>query len=160
MRKLFYRHSPDQIAFDLDGLIAPATDPAAATMARILALPDTGSLAGVLNDRAITPSRRAKPASSVPSCGVAASDTGVCRIIPGMPEWTGLPQGMPDMGVSSLADVVVTGDVPAKYFLSPKACAGMVRRSARRGRALPDHLRPAIEAVAKSGDATHNAQWH
>ena len=50
--------------------------------------------------------------------------------------------------VSSLSDVLETGDVPRKYFLSPKACRGILRRAAKRGRELPPSLRSALEQVA------------
>jgi len=48
---------------------------------------------------------------------------------------------------SSLRDVL-QGDVPARYFLSRKAAAGILRRADKRGRQLPAHLREALEAVA------------
>ena len=50
--------------------------------------------------------------------------------------------------VSSLSDVLETGDVPRKYFLSPKACRGILRRAAKRGRELPTQLREALQAAA------------
>lgn len=34
-----------------------------------------------------------------------------------------------------------------KYFLSPKACAGILRRAERRGRSLPDGLKEALQAT-------------
>ena len=55
-----------------------------------------------------------------------------------------------DASVCSLSQVLVTGDVPRKYFLSPKACAGILRRAAKRGRELPEALRLALEAVART----------
>ena len=38
-------------------------------------------------------------------------------------------------------------NVPARYSLSAKAATGILRRAAKRGRALPDHLQRALEAV-------------
>jgi len=32
-----------------------------------------------------------------------------------------------DDGVCSLSDILLIGDVPPRYFLSPKACAGICR---------------------------------
>jgi hypothetical protein len=49
---------------------------------------------------------------------------------------------------SSLSDIRETGDVPPRYFLSPKAAAGILRRVDRRGRELPLRLRRALELVA------------
>jgi hypothetical protein len=43
-----------------------------------------------------------------------------------------------------------TGDIPAKFFLSPKACEGILRRAERRGKALPEALDRALRAVAES----------
>ena len=54
-----------------------------------------------------------------------------------------------DGGVCSLLDVLETGDVPPKYFLSAKACRGILRRAAKRGRELPPALHAALTAVAK-----------
>ena len=47
-----------------------------------------------------------------------------------------------------------TGDLPRRYCLSAKACAGILRRAAKRGKALPEHLRAALEAVAIPTQAT------
>jgi hypothetical protein len=49
-------------------------------------------------------------------------------------------------GVCSLSDVLETAEVPQRFFLSAKACAGILRRAERRGKALP----PALEAALKA----------
>ena len=38
-------------------------------------------------------------------------------------------------------------DAPEKYSLSPKACAGIIRRANKRGKVLPDMLRDALMEV-------------
>jgi hypothetical protein len=38
--------------------------------------------------------------------------------------------------------------VQQKYFLSPRACAGILRRAARRSKRLPRHLQDALQVVA------------
>ena len=48
-----------------------------------------------------------------------------------------------DAGESFLS-WILEGDAPAKYSLSPKACAGILRRAERRGKALPPMLREAL----------------
>jgi len=53
-------------------------------------------------------------------------------------------------GVCSLSDILETGDVLRKYYLSPKACSGILRRAEKRGKELPEALRLALEAVAAS----------
>ncbi len=50
--------------------------------------------------------------------------------------------------VCSLSDVLETGSVPPKFFLSAKACAGILRRAEKRGKKLPEPLRLALTAVA------------
>jgi hypothetical protein len=51
---------------------------------------------------------------------------------------------------SSLSDILETGALPERYYLSPRACLGIVRRAARRGRALPEHLRRALDEAARA----------
>jgi hypothetical protein len=51
-------------------------------------------------------------------------------------------------GVSSLSDVLETQQVPQRFYLSQKACSGILRRAERRGKELPSMLRKALEAVA------------
>jgi DNA polymerase III epsilon subunit-like protein len=67
-------------------------------------------------------------------------------------EWTatGVPSHSDD-SVCSLSDVLETGEVPQRYFLSARACAGILRRAEARGRALPPHLLAALKAVAEAG---------
>jgi hypothetical protein len=55
-----------------------------------------------------------------------------------------------DDGVCSLSDILETGDVPQRFYLSPKACAGILRRAAKRDKELPAQLQRALEQVAKS----------
>ena len=46
---------------------------------------------------------------------------------------------------SSLSDILETGDVPQRYFLSDTACRGIIRRAEKRGRELPAHLLAALK---------------
>jgi len=55
-----------------------------------------------------------------------------------------------DGGVCSLSDILETGDVPQRYFLSARACKGILRRAEKRGKELPEALRHALKAVADS----------
>lgn len=54
-----------------------------------------------------------------------------------------------DAGGSSLSRILETGPIPPKYFLSPKAAAGILRRAAKRGRTLPAVLMHALTELAK-----------
>jgi len=48
---------------------------------------------------------------------------------------------------STLSDILETS-VPRRFYLSPRAAAGILRRAERRGRELPTALREALEALA------------
>jgi hypothetical protein len=66
-------------------------------------------------------------------------------------EWTGLDGlSLSDDGVCSLSDILETGDVPQRYYLSARACAGILRRADKRGNVLPPQLARALQAVADS----------
>ena len=52
-----------------------------------------------------------------------------------------------DASVCSLSDVLETEPVPQRYFLSAKACAGILRRAENRGKKLPDALYQALQAA-------------
>ncbi len=48
----------------------------------------------------------------------------------------------------SLSEVLEVGAVPMRYYLSPTACKGILRRADKRGKDLPVALKSALEAVA------------
>ena len=57
----------------------------------------------------------------------------------------------PSDGVAcSLSDILETGDVPQRYFLSARACAGILRRAEKRGKELPTALLLALTNIADS----------
>ena len=49
-----------------------------------------------------------------------------------------------------LSQVLETGSIPPQYYLSAKACAGVLRRAEKRGRSLPPLLQTALERVAQT----------
>jgi hypothetical protein len=49
----------------------------------------------------------------------------------------------------SLSDILETGDLPQRYYLSATACKGIIRRAEKRGKALPEALRQALQAAAE-----------
>ena len=63
-------------------------------------------------------------------------------------EWTGCPaQFHRDAGVCGLSDILETvGEHLRKYCLSLKACEGILRRAASRGKELPARLAAALKA--------------
>ena len=56
--------------------------------------------------------------------------------------------------VCGLSDILETGDVPQRFFLSERACQGILRRAEKRGKSLPLSLRAALEAVASAPIST------
>jgi hypothetical protein len=52
--------------------------------------------------------------------------------------------------VCSLSDILETGAVPQRYYLTAKACQGILRRAEKRGKDLPPQLAHALQAVAVS----------
>ncbi len=50
----------------------------------------------------------------------------------------------------SLSDILETGDVPQRFFLSATACRGILRRAGKRGKDLPPQLAHALRAAAGS----------
>lgn len=53
----------------------------------------------------------------------------------------------------SLSAILEIGPVPTKYYLSPKACAGILRRAEKRGRSLPPSLHQALAQGAQAMSA-------
>ena len=62
--------------------------------------------------------------------------------MPNISEW-------PNAGdVCSLSQVLETTSIPQRFFLSSRACAGILRRAENRGKKLPEQLQRALETVA------------
>jgi hypothetical protein len=55
-----------------------------------------------------------------------------------------------DAVVCLLSDVLEIGEVPQRFFLSPTACAGIIRRAEKRGKKLPPSLDQALRTVAQT----------
>ncbi|CAK0037582.1 C-5 cytosine-specific DNA methylase [Burkholderia pseudomallei] len=53
-----------------------------------------------------------------------------------------------DASVCSLSQVLETTSIPPRYFLSSTACSGILRRTAKRHKALPEALQSALMAAA------------
>ena len=63
--------------------------------------------------------------------------------------WTLSISEYPSDGVaSSLLDILETGELPRRYYLSGTACRGILRRAEKRGKELPLALKSALLAVA------------
>ena len=53
-----------------------------------------------------------------------------------------------DENASTLSQIL-TGTAPEKYYLSPRACQGILRRCRQRGKTLPEPLKTALERQAQ-----------
>src|SRR3972149_775559 len=62
--------------------------------------------------------------------------------------WTLSTSESPSGAVASSLSAILETTVPRKYYLSPKACAGILRRAAKRGRQLPMALYRALSAAS------------
>ena len=66
--------------------------------------------------------------------------------------WSGFNRGVISFDKPNESNVglesILEPTVADKYFLSAKACRGILRRSKKRGKTLPEHLHRALEEVA------------
>jgi hypothetical protein len=54
-----------------------------------------------------------------------------------------------DASIKNRSEVLQpTSEVDERFFLSPKACSGILRRAVKRGKTLPPKLKEAMEYVA------------
>ena len=60
--------------------------------------------------------------------------------------------------VCSLSDILEIGDVPRRFYLSAKACAGILRRAEKRGKELPQLLQAALQTVAQRTELDRGQQ--
>jgi hypothetical protein len=69
-----------------------------------------------------------------------------------MSEWTAtLTPSHSGDAVCSLSDVLeATHLVPQRFYLSQRACEGILRRAERRGKTLPPMLLVALQSAARS----------
>jgi hypothetical protein len=58
-----------------------------------------------------------------------------------------------DADVCSLSHILEKGTLPQRFYLSPKACAGILRRAEKRGKELPPMLKQALELAQQSPNA-------
>ena len=95
------------------------------------------------------------------TCPVSCPSTKDERLEPSSGCWSNSGMGSPtefwtlsiseypnDGAASSLSDILETGDVPQRFFLSATACRGILRRAEKRGKELPLALRQALTLVA------------
>ena len=66
--------------------------------------------------------------------------------------WTRNTGECPSVAKESTLWQILQADAPVKYYLTAKACAGILRRAERRGKALPPLLREALEEAVMLSD--------
>lgn len=82
--------------------------------------------------------------------GSSSKDYGNAGLLSATGFWTAAISESPNVAVAcSLSAVLMRRALP-KYSLSPKAAAGILRRAAKRGRALPPALQQALTALAST----------
>jgi hypothetical protein len=59
--------------------------------------------------------------------------------------------------VCSLWQVLEKGSIPHRYFLSAKACAGILRRAEARGKSLPEPLQEALRSAVETAEPQQNS---
>src|SRR5262245_52429496 len=68
--------------------------------------------------------------------GSGIMERGACLTL-NTSEWPSVAEGSSAVSLDSILEPRVA----PKYYLSPKACAGILRRAAKRGKELPERLR-------------------
>ena len=105
----------------------------------------SGAFLGSLPEAAASCNRQGKDGETLVAClDPGAQSLGGCST-PNFSEWPN------DAAVCSLWQVLEKGPVPRKYYLSAKACEGILRRAERRGKALPAMLEAALRSVIGMG---------
>ena len=66
-------------------------------------------------------------------------------------DWMRNTGEFPSAAAGSTLWQILEEDAPERYYLSAKACAGILRRAERRGKALPKMLREALEEAVALG---------
>jgi hypothetical protein len=60
----------------------------------------------------------------------------------------------PSVAVASTLSSILEANAPEKYYLSAKACEGILRRAERRGKQLPPMLKTALEQMIEREKAS------
>lgn len=65
--------------------------------------------------------------------------------------WTGFRRGLISSGKpnlqTTLSSILETENIPRRFFLSPQAALGILRRAAKKGKVLPDSIRIPLEQL-------------
>ena len=61
-------------------------------------------------------------------------------------------------GVSSLSDILETGEIQRRFYLTEKHCHGILRRAGRKGKKIPEQLRIALQEAINTLKTTSQEQ--
>ena len=102
------------------------------------------NLAGLSGKTSPVSCHRTEDGTLVPSSGRWKTSGMVSRT----GSWTLSTSEWPsDAAVCLLSDILETGDLPQRFFLSATACQGILRRAEKRGKKLPEQLYQALKGV-------------
>ena len=65
----------------------------------------------------------------------------------------------PSVAVASTLSQILQANAPEKYYLSAKACEGILRRAERRGKELPPMLKEALEQMIEREKPREDDSW-
>ena len=66
----------------------------------------------------------------------------------------------PSVAVESTLSSILEANAPEKYYLSARACEGILRRAERRGKALPPILKEALlQMIERERAEESNEDW-
>ena len=77
--------------------------------------------------------------------------------LPGVSTMLNFGESPKDVRESTLSQIL-QANAPEKYYLSPKACRGILNRAERRGKRLPDMLKEALEEVIAMSTASKETE--
>lgn len=117
------------------------------------AKPSAASSADLFGGTSPSPPADGKtPASASPLLSMAPTEwRGECLTLNTSEHASSLGPSRNGDVVCSLSDILETGDLPPRYYLSAKACAGILRRAEKRGKTIPEPLRSALLAASGGG---------
>ena len=123
--------------------------PSASPIADFLKLCAPGGSSGKMCRASLAPTEaRTSKRSSAQLMGSGIVSRGECWTL-NTCEWTDtLVPFRKEEGVCSLSDILESGNIPPRYFLSRDACTGILRRAERRGEKLPAVLEEALRRQA------------
>ena len=118
------------------GKMSPASSPTRLT--------PSDAYSGRWPEKMARSSRQGENGRTLVMCADPGAQSHGGSLTPSISDWPN------DAAVCSLSQVLETGSIPQRYFLSSTASAGILHRAEKRGKKLPALLEHALQAVAAS----------